>query len=104
MDTDDRLIDLLLRWEADTARGNPPTPEALCRECPELVPELPELSQVRLKSLRMERLSFRRVMSTTTESCVRERPAARENARSILYQRRIFEAFSSTIRLREHSS
>src|SRR5262245_25600015 len=36
----DRLGDLLLRWEELHERGEPVTPEELCRDCPELLDEL----------------------------------------------------------------
>src|SRR3954451_7946217 len=39
MNKDDRIVELLLAWEDATARGDPPTPEDLCRDCPELLPE-----------------------------------------------------------------
>jgi tetratricopeptide (TPR) repeat protein/tRNA A-37 threonylcarbamoyl transferase component Bud32 len=40
MHDEERLLDLLLRWEALRQRGEEPTPEALCRDCPELLDEL----------------------------------------------------------------
>src|SRR5262249_13452914 len=36
----DRVEDLLLRWEEQSERGEPVTPEELCRDCPELLDEL----------------------------------------------------------------
>src|SRR5262249_43343835 len=36
----DRVEDLLLRWEELSERGEPGTPEELCRDCPELLDEL----------------------------------------------------------------
>ena len=38
--TSDRVADLLLRWEELSERGEPVTPEELCRDCPELLDEL----------------------------------------------------------------
>ena len=35
MTPDDRLADLLERWEAAAAAGLPPTPEDLCRDTPD---------------------------------------------------------------------
>ncbi|MBA4192103.1 MAG: hypothetical protein C0467_29340 [Planctomycetaceae bacterium] len=43
MESDDRLIDLLVRWEDAAASGDPPAPEVLCRACPELEPEFRRL-------------------------------------------------------------
>src|SRR5579884_1132565 len=40
MSVDERLEDLLLRWEELLEQGQPITPEALCRDCPELLDEL----------------------------------------------------------------
>lgn len=39
MSDDPRLLDLLLRYEELIAQGQRATPEALCRDCPELLPE-----------------------------------------------------------------
>jgi serine/threonine protein kinase/tetratricopeptide (TPR) repeat protein len=39
MSDDPRLPDLLLRYEELIAQGQKATPEALCRDCPELLPE-----------------------------------------------------------------
>src|SRR5437588_6524377 len=39
MDRDDRLAELLVRWEDATTSGDPPTLEELCRDCPELLPD-----------------------------------------------------------------
>src|SRR5262249_20514563 len=36
----DRVEDLLLRWEELSERGEPVSPEELCRDCPELLDEL----------------------------------------------------------------
>src|SRR5262245_50033478 len=36
----DRVEELLLRWEELSERGEPVTPEELCRDCPELLDEL----------------------------------------------------------------
>jgi hypothetical protein len=43
MDRDDRLAELLVRWEDATARGDPPTLDELCRDCPELLPDFRRL-------------------------------------------------------------
>jgi eukaryotic-like serine/threonine-protein kinase len=37
---DDRLDDLLLRWEELVEQGRPASPEELCRDCPDLLDEL----------------------------------------------------------------
>jgi serine/threonine protein kinase/tetratricopeptide (TPR) repeat protein len=34
---DPRIVDLLLRYEESQAQGHPPTPEEVCRDCPELL-------------------------------------------------------------------
>ncbi len=38
--TEERLEDLLLRWEELQQQGRPVTAEELCRDCPELLGEL----------------------------------------------------------------
>lgn len=43
MDRHNRLAELLVKWEATTSRGNPQTPEELCKDCPELLPSFREL-------------------------------------------------------------
>jgi WD40 repeat protein len=40
MAVDDRLVDLLLRWEELREQGRPVTPEELCRDCPELLDDV----------------------------------------------------------------
>jgi serine/threonine-protein kinase len=40
MSTNERLLDLVLRWEQLREQGQPVTPEELCRDCAELLPEL----------------------------------------------------------------
>jgi WD40 repeat protein/predicted Ser/Thr protein kinase len=40
MSVDERLGELLLRWEELKERGQPVAPEELCRDCPELLEEL----------------------------------------------------------------
>jgi tetratricopeptide (TPR) repeat protein len=40
MALDERVIDLLLRYEEQCANGRPPNPEDLCRDCPELLDEV----------------------------------------------------------------
>ncbi len=40
MPIDSRIHELLSMWESARARGETPTPEELCRDCPELVDEL----------------------------------------------------------------
>ena len=48
MTIDERVLDLLLRYEEACARGQPPSLEELCRDCPELLDEVRQ----RLGSLR----------------------------------------------------
>src|SRR5205814_10242850 len=43
MARDDRLAELLVRWEDATTSGAPPTLEELCRDCPELLPDFRRL-------------------------------------------------------------
>ena len=38
MSTDSHVLDLLQRWEEERAKGQPVTPEELCRDCPALLP------------------------------------------------------------------
>lgn len=40
MAVDDRLVDLLLRWEELRDQGQSVRPEELCRDCPELLEEV----------------------------------------------------------------
>jgi hypothetical protein len=40
MSTDPRVSDLLLRWEELCEEGRPAPLEELCRDCPDLLPEL----------------------------------------------------------------
>src|ERR1051326_3589171 len=40
MTHEDRLADLLVRWEEATAEGRSPTVSDLCHDCPELIPDL----------------------------------------------------------------
>jgi serine/threonine-protein kinase len=40
MALDERVVDLLLRYEDLCERGRPPTPEELCRDCPDLLGEV----------------------------------------------------------------
>src|SRR4051812_3162209 len=40
MAVDPRILDVLLRYEALTTEGMTPTPEELCRDCPELLDEV----------------------------------------------------------------
>src|SRR5580658_4379338 len=40
METEVRVNDLIDRWEELREQGTPPSVEALCWDCPELVPEL----------------------------------------------------------------
>src|SRR5690349_18028332 len=40
MTVDERILELLSRWEDLRERGQTPTPEELCRECPDLLPEV----------------------------------------------------------------
>src|SRR5580658_4567837 len=40
METEVRVNDLIDRWEELREQGAPPSIEALCSDCPELVPEL----------------------------------------------------------------
>jgi WD40 repeat protein/tRNA A-37 threonylcarbamoyl transferase component Bud32 len=40
MSVEERLADLLVRWEEQKEQGQPVTPEELCRDCPELLDEL----------------------------------------------------------------
>src|SRR5262245_12103887 len=42
MNSDSRLDELLLRWEELQERGQTPTAEELCRDCPELAASLAE--------------------------------------------------------------
>src|SRR5262245_35873228 len=39
MSRDDRLSDVLLRWEGLRAQGRVTTPEEVCQDCPEVLPE-----------------------------------------------------------------
>jgi WD40 repeat protein len=43
MTREDRLAELLVRWEEATGGGRSPTLEDLCRDCPELLPEFRDL-------------------------------------------------------------
>ena len=47
MSTEERVLDLVLRWEELREAGRPVSPEELCRDCPELLPILVK----RLRSL-----------------------------------------------------
>ncbi len=49
-----RILDLLLRWEEGCAQGTPPTPEELCHDCPELLPEIRQHLQQREKPAYLE--------------------------------------------------
>jgi hypothetical protein len=40
MSVEERLGELLLRWELWQEQGHPVSPEELCRDCPELLGEL----------------------------------------------------------------
>lgn len=40
MTRDQRIIDMLARWDRAAKQGQPPDPEELCRDCPELLPSL----------------------------------------------------------------
>jgi serine/threonine protein kinase/Flp pilus assembly protein TadD len=46
--TDPRLVDLILRWEELREQGQSVTAEELCRDCPELLPEVRRAIQVLL--------------------------------------------------------
>jgi WD40 repeat protein/tRNA A-37 threonylcarbamoyl transferase component Bud32 len=46
MSVDDRLEELLLRWEELHEQGRPVTPEKLCADCPELLDELRRRIQI----------------------------------------------------------
>lgn len=46
MSVDSRLEDLLDEWEARREQGEPATPEELCADCPELLPQLQQQIQL----------------------------------------------------------
>src|SRR5438105_3615725 len=54
MPLDERLLDLLVRYEELAEQGSPPTPEQMCRDCPDLLGEFRERS----RQLREQHLLF----------------------------------------------
>jgi len=60
MSGEERVLALLDEWEQLTKRGDPVDPRALCRDCPELLPELTrqidQETQLRQWSERLEGL------------------------------------------------
>ena len=72
---DDRIDDLLVRWEEKREEGQTASAESLCRDCPDLAEELAR----RIQAL----IAMDRLVNARTTGCATPRPMARMASHSV---------------------
>ena len=80
--TESKIFDLIEKWEAGRNNGHTPTPEELCADCPELVPELAR----RIQALRATAWMERPVIDATVDFVPSSRTVGRYALVSLIGQ------------------